>query len=136
MHTRKYYYQDWTLYWTLDSSVYFNVHYISQSHQKLALPALRNTLIERSEISWCHHILYLSIVSPTISPCQPGQWMGTWLLGNLVLFLIKFPHNHLTDTRDRRKIHQLTFPNGGVFKILFGQISIFPYPLPQGAYNW
>ena len=84
-------------------------------------------------------IIHLSIVSPTIFPFNLGSgWgrVGIWLLGNLVFCLIKSPHNHLTDTRDKRKIHHLTFPNGGAFEV---KSPSFPKHYPRGdswAYNW
>jgi len=64
-----------------------------------------------------------------------GQWAGNdggfdfvlnkirgRRVGNLTFGLIKFPPNHFSDTRDRRRIDHLTFPNGRAFEFLVGQI--------------
>jgi len=48
-------------------------------------------------------------------------------------FDLLFDQIPLPNTKDRKKIDHPTFPNGGAFDILFGQISIFPYPLSQGV---
>jgi len=86
--------------------------------------------------------MHLSIVRPII---PLGQWVGKG--GGIDLVLnkicacrvgnfgwIKSPPNRFQiQKKDRKGFDHLTFPNGGAFEFLVGQISTLPHQLPQGG---